>query len=82
MGQLQAQSQHTVLLVRQLHGSTLQLLITMYNPQEFQEVMEDVVLFILQHSEDKRYPFMVLQFGDNPLGEIPIDDPPESYIWN
>ena len=68
--------------MRQLHGSTLQLLITMYEPQQFQEVMEHIVLFILQNATDKRYPFMTLQFGDKPLGEIYIDDPPENYRLN
>ena len=68
--------------MRQLHGSTLQLLITMYEPQQFQEVMEHIVLFILQNSEDERFPFMTLQFGDKPLGDIPIDDPPANYRLN
>jgi hypothetical protein len=68
--------------MRQLHGTTLQLLITMYDPLQFQDVMERIVLEMLEHAEDNRYPFMTLQFGDDPVGEVYYDGPPRTYIWN
>ena len=53
-----------------LHASTLQLLITMCEPEQFAELMEDIELI-----EDKN-PFISLTFGDNPVGETPdYDDP-------
>ncbi len=64
-----------------LHEATLGLLTRMYDPPEFHRVLEHIEEFYLSY-EGRGYPFLVLQFGSKPLGEIPVDDPPESYIWN
>ena len=67
-----------------LHGSTLQLLITMYNPQQFQEVMNDMRIAFEIAIADGVKPYMCLDFTDGDdiaiLDDIP--DPPETYMWN
>ena len=68
--------------MRKLHGTTIDLLIRMYDPPQFQDVMERIVLEMLEHAEDNTYPFMTLQFGDDPVGEVNYNGPPETYRWN
>lgn len=67
-----------------LHQTTLALLITMYEPVEFNSVLAHIEEFYSSwvSAGSRGYPFLVLQFGEFPLGEILIDDPPETYRLN
>ena len=67
-----------------LHETTLALLITMYDPVEFNGVLAHIEEFYSSwiSSGSRGYPFLNLQFSEFPLGEIPIDDPPKTFRMN
>ncbi len=65
-----------------VHTDTRRLLMAMYDPKELQRVMEQIVLEILTEKNRNRYPFMALQFGKDPLGDVRIGHPPDTYRWN
>ncbi len=53
----------------------------MYDPEEFQRVMETIVLFFLTE-EQEGHAFMVLDFNDTHILDADIPGPTEKYIWN
>ena len=53
----------------------------MYDPEEFQRVMEHIVLFYLTE-EQQGHAFMVLDFNDTQIMDTEIPGPTEKYIWN
>ena len=64
-----------------LHPLTKNMLIRMYDPEEFQRVMEHIVLFYLTE-EQQGHAFMVLDFNDTHIMDTEIPGPTEKYIWN
>jgi hypothetical protein len=64
-----------------LHDTTVTLMTKMYDPEEFQKVMEHIVLFLLTEPPEG-HAFMVLEFDDTHIAEPEIDGPTENYIWN
>ncbi len=64
-----------------LHPLTKNMLIRMYDPEEFQRVMETIVLFFLTE-EQHGHAFMVLDFNGTSILDTEIPGPTEKYIWN
>jgi hypothetical protein len=77
---LQTQGEYRVLLMK-IHSTTIDLLIRMYDPEEFQAVMETLALALLTE-EQEGHAFMVLDFDDDYIADPQILGPTENYRLN